>query len=261
MPDTSAVVGALRSLIVFGPDQAGAYRELAAGVSEQLGADVPTQMTKWLAEWATSPEAGLVILTGNAGTGKTAAAEHFCRLLGRRLPDTDEMTEVAGALVVKDASGIGTRQERATMFERAVMESSNRKILLCVNEGIIRDAAEDLATTIPAIQVGLNAALRDGAHTANGITVLNLNRQRLTGEAIWNRLIDYITREELWNGCDNCPAGENGDGCPMRTNAAALRQPHGRHVLRRLVQVCSGEMVPTIREVLSVIALRCGRRR
>ena len=61
VPDTSSVVGALRSLVVFGPDQAGAYRELASDVSEQLGADVPTQLTKWLVEWATSPEIGLVI--------------------------------------------------------------------------------------------------------------------------------------------------------------------------------------------------------
>ena len=140
------------------------------------------------------------------------------------------------------------------MIEGAIRESSDRKVLLCVNEGIMRDAAEDLATTAPEIRAGLDAALRDGAHTADRVTVVNLNRQRFTGEAIWNLLIDYVTQEKLWNGCDDCPAGEGGDGCPMRTNAAALQQPHARHVLRRLVQVCSGEMIPTIREVLSLIA-------
>ena len=254
MAETSAVVDALRSLVVFGPNQTGAYRELATGVSRQLGEDVPTRLMQWLSKWADSPEVGLVILTGNAGTGKTAATEHFCRARGHPLPDTDEMTEVAGALVVKDASGIGSRHDRGAMFTRALAERRNRKILLCVNEGVMRDAAEDLASTAPAIRVGLDTALRDGAHTEDGVTVLNLNRQRLTDEIIWGRLVDYITREDLWGGCHDCPAGENEDGCPMRTNASALRRPDARHVLRRLLQVCSGEMIPTIRETLSLIA-------
>lgn len=254
MADTSAVVDALRSLVVFGPNQTGAYRELATNVSGQLGEDVPTRLTQWLSGWADSSELGLVILTGNAGTGKTAATEHFCRALGHPLPDTDEMTEVAGALVVKDASGIGSRHERAAMFTRAMVERRKRKILLCVNEGILRDAAEDLDLTAPAIRVGLDEALRDGAHADDMVTVLNLNRQRLTDEVIWGRLVDYISREELWGGCHDCPAGKDEDGCPMRTNASALRRPHARLVLRRLLQVCSGEMTPTIRETLSLIA-------
>lgn len=254
MPDTASVVEALRSLVVFGPNQAGAYRELASGVSGQLGEDVPTRLMHWLAEWAESPDAGLVILTGNAGTGKTAATEHFCRLLGQTLPDTDEMTELAGAFVVKDASGIGSRQERAAMFERAMANRRDSKVLLCVNEGILRDAAEDLASTAPFISDGLNSALRDGAHTRDGITVLNLNRQRLTDKVLWDQLVDYVTREELWRGCEDCPGGEDDNVCPMRANASALRQPYARQVLRRLIQVCSGEMTPTIRELLSLIA-------
>ncbi len=254
MPDTATVVEALRSLVVFGPNQAGAYRELATGVSEQLGEDVPTRLMHWLAEWAESPDAGLVILTGNAGTGKTAATEHFCRALGQTLPDTDEMIELAQAYIVKDASGIGSRQERAAMFMRAMAERRDNKVLLCVNEGILRDAAEDLASTAPVIRIGLDAALRDGAHAYDGITVLNLNRQRLTDKIMWDQLVDYITQEELWRGCEDCPGGEDENVCPMRANASALRQPHTRHVLRRLLQVCSGEMTPTIRELLSLIA-------
>lgn len=254
MTDTATVVEALRSLVVFGPNQAGAYRELATGVSERLGEDVPTRLMRWLAEWGASPDAGLVVLTGNAGTGKTAAAEHFCRSLGQALPDTDEMTELAGAFVVKDASGIGSRQERAAMFKRAMAIRHDKKVLLCVNEGILRDAAEDLESTDPLIRAGLDAALRDGAHTHDGITVLNLNRQRLTDKIMWDRLVGYVTQEELWRGCEDCPGGEDDNLCPMRANASALRQPYARHVLRRLLQVCSGEMTPTIRELLSLIA-------
>ena len=145
MVDTSQVVDALRSLVVFGPDQAGAYRELFGPVAEQLGPDVPTKLHRWLEAWARSAGTGIVVLTGNAGTGKTAAAEHFCKEIGGDLPATDELTEVAGAMVAKDASGIHSREFRAEMFRSAFGERNSRKVLLCVNEGILRDAAEDLA--------------------------------------------------------------------------------------------------------------------
>ena len=254
MTNTPAVVHSLRSLVVFGPNQAGAYREFATGVLDNLGEDVSTRLIRWLTNWATTADTGLVILTGNAGTGKTAATEHFCRALGHPLPAVDHLTEVADAFIVKDASGIESRLKRAEMFKVALEARHQRKVLLCVNEGVLRDAAEDLVSTFPIIREGLDAALRDGAHVANGINVVNLNRQRLTNASLWHQLIDYICREELWNGCESCPAGDGSDGCPMKANASALRQPSTREVLRRLVQVCSGEMTPTIREMLSLLA-------
>lgn len=254
MTDSASVVDCLRSLVVFGPDQAGAYRELASNVLDTLGRDVPTKLMRWLGHWATTPDPGLVILTGNAGTGKTAATEHFCRMLGQSLPESDELTELDSALVVKDASGIESPQLRAEMFTIALEARHQRKILLCVNEGILRDAARDLETTFPEVGVGLDASLRDGAHIADGITVVNLNRQRLTSEALWEELLNYVSRDSLWSGCDACPGADDGDVCPMRANALALRQPGTRTVLRRLIQLCSGEMTPTIRELLSLLS-------
>jgi hypothetical protein len=69
------VVTALRKLSVFSADQAGAYREHFAQISAALGDDARTLLATYVSDWAAGGEPGVVILTGNAGTGKTAAAE------------------------------------------------------------------------------------------------------------------------------------------------------------------------------------------
>jgi hypothetical protein len=259
VPDTAEVVAAISSLVVFGPDQAGAYRELADSVMEQLGDDVSTRLNTWLHEWGMSPGAGLVILTGNAGTGKTAATQHFCRALGEDLPKSDEMSQIGSALVVKDASGIPSRAQRAAMFQRALRERATCKILVCANEGVLRDAAEDLVAESNELMNALDEVLRSGVCRTDAITIINVNRQRLTSEALWDPLLDYLVREELWLGCDSCPGGEDADGCPMRRNARALREPSVRAVLRQAIRLCSGEMTPTLREVLALLAYAiCG---
>ena len=94
-PDELPVVAALRALSVFSADQAGAYREHFAALAVALGDDVRTKLGAFLAGWAESGQPGTVVLTGNAGTGKTAAAEAYCRALGAPLPDDDALVEVA----------------------------------------------------------------------------------------------------------------------------------------------------------------------
>ncbi len=88
-----------------------------------------------------------------------------------------------------------------------------------------------------------------------------MNRQRLTAEALWDELVDYVSRIELWEGCEDCPGSEGerpgtapAVGCPMRSNAAALRRQDVRSALRLLLQTVSGETVTTIREVLALLA-------
>src|ERR1035438_5322154 len=92
-PDELPVVAALRTLSVFTADQAGAYREHFAAQAAVLGDDIETKLGMFLAHWARSGQPGAVVLTGNAGTGKTAAAEAYCRALGAPLPAQDALVE------------------------------------------------------------------------------------------------------------------------------------------------------------------------
>lgn len=262
-PDTRKVVDALRRLVIFGADQAAAYRELFAPVAEQLGSGIPTRLTEWTRHRASEGQPGVIVLTGNAGTGKTAVAEEFCRALGRPLPESDELVDVGDALLAKDVSGIPTRTGRAAAFRTVLDRSETTTSLVCANEGVLRDASDDLANTHPQLAVVQDEALRAGIGSLPFLTIINLNRQRLTAADLWDRLVDYVTRADLWAGCEGCPAssenGEQSPGCPMRANAEALRKPDTRAVLRLLVQTASGEAVPTMRETLAVLAYAiCG---
>lgn len=256
-PDTEAVVEAIRRLVVFVADQSGAYRELFGPVAAQLGWGVESRLATWLRNAALSP--GVVILTGNAGTGKTAATEAYCSGLGGELPETDELTEVGGAFVAKDVSGLKSRQARAALFTTVLALPADGRALLCANEGVLRDAAEDLGKAEPELGEALDESLRKGVSRRGRMTVVNVNRQRLTSNDLWDPLLDFLTDAELWSGCEGCPGDEPGIGCPMRANADALRKPNVRAALRLLVQIASGEMVPTVRELLSVLAYAiCG---
>ena len=248
--DELPVVAALRSLSVFNADQAGAYREHFAAAAAALGEDVGTKLGRFAGRWARSGEAGALILTGNAGTGKTAVAEAYCRALGAELPRSDGRFEVApGRWVVKDLSGLPDRSARADALRRALAEP-DAQCLVCANEGVLRDAVED--TGDEATGAVLDTALRQGAAAAGRVSVVNVNRQRPTGDLLWKQLLDYVTREEIWTGCSDCPFASG--GCPMRSNASQLRRGDVREQLRTLVRLGTGEAVPTLREVLAILS-------
>jgi hypothetical protein len=252
--DELPVVGALRTLCIFDADQEAAYREHFAAAAAVLGDDVPMRLAERAAEWARRGEAGLWILTGNAGTGKTAVAEGFCRECGGQLPDDDELREVApGRWAAKDLSGLADGAARAARVAKAIeLAGAGAQVLLCANEGILRDAAESLGEADAGLGALLDRALRDGAAEQDGTLIVNVNRQRPTAERLWGDLLDYLTREELWEqGCDGCPL--DGAGCPMRENARALRDPEVREGMRSLVRLGSGDAVPTLREVLAIL--------
>jgi len=245
------VVAALRALSVFSADQAGAYREHFAAFAAALGEDVETKLGRFLRGWAREGAPGTVVLTGNAGTGKTAAAEAYCRALGVPLPDRDVLLEVSpGRRVLKDLSGLPDPAARADAVRDALASLSAAQTLVCANEGVLRDAFADLEAA--GATAALEAALRRGATREGDLMVVNVNRQRPTSERLWNQLLDYVARGELWTGCADCPFDVG--GCPMRSNAEQLRRPVVREQLRTLFRLGTGEAVPTLREVLAILS-------
>jgi hypothetical protein len=252
-------VAALRRLSIFGPDQAGAYREHYADLAAVFGPDVESRLVQYLRRWGRSGEPGVCILTGNAGTGKTAAAQSFAEAVGGQPPPPgrDDLMEVArGRWVAKDLSGIGTAEERLRVMEMALGLRESDQVLVCANEGVLRDAVEALRLTDVAEL--LEEALRLGAARLAGVLIVNANRQRPTAPGFFEDIIGYVTRPELWGGCDGCPqrsaVGDSNPGCPFIDNAEALRKTHVQTALRRLVQLATGDAVPTLREVLAILA-------
>jgi hypothetical protein len=252
----NAVVGALNSLSIFGPHQAGAYREHAQSSIAVLGPGVATRAGEFIRAWGASEESGTVVLTGNAGTGKTALAEGWCGVVGGELPSADGLAEVAPSRwVVKDLSGVLPAQ-RAAVLELAsgiARSEIDGQLLLCANEGLFRAALADHEHAEFASL--LDDALLFGAAAGAPVlraTVMNMNRQRWTEPELWRALCDYLTGESLWEGCTGCAAEEV---CPILANARALQKPEPREAFRRLVQLASGSTVATLRELLSIFAL------
>jgi len=248
--DELKIVTALRSLSVFSAEQAGAYREHAARFAEAFEGDIGTKLAEFVTTWATSGDPGVVVLTGNAGTGKTAVAEMYCDAVGGRLPQEEGLVEVAPAhWVVKDLSGLPDRDARASLLNE-VLVRTDAQALVCANEGVLRDAIDDIEDLVAAGV--LEEALRHGAAEHELLTVVNVNRQRPTADELWGPLLDFVTRDHLWTGCLDCPF--ESAACPMRSNAEQLRRPDVREQLRNIVRLASGQAVPTLREVLAILS-------
>jgi hypothetical protein len=251
-------VAALNALQIYDPDQAAAYREHAAGARSVLGPDFPTRLSEWITEWARRGGPGSVILTGNAGTGKTAAAEAYCQVVGRELPlEAAEVELAPGRLLVKDLSDFGDVNERAGILEHAwdiAVGDHDRMTLVAANEGMLRGTLARIdrpfAQQMTAV---LDSAMEKGAAGDRALCIVNVNRQRPTANRLWNEIVRYMVAEEKWSVCVDreCPAR---DVCPMRLNAAAWRRAEVAEAARSLTRLASGSAVPTLREVLSLLS-------
>jgi hypothetical protein len=257
-PVVNPTVAALNALQIYDPDQAAAYREHAKGVQAALGADFPTRLAHWIAEWAAAGGPGAVILTGNAGTGKTAAAEAYCSASGCELPLQAEEVELSpNRFLVKDLSDFGSLERRGEILEHAWeigTGSDDSMTLVAANEGMLRGTLRRIQRTFAQEMLDvLDRAMEEGAAVEDGLCIVNVNRQRPTSKKLWSAIVDYMANEEKWSVCieQECPAR---DVCPMRLNAAAWRKPEVSEAGRSLIRLASGAAVPTLREVLSLLS-------
>lgn len=249
----NAVVDALNSFSIFGAHQAGAYREHAQKAVDELGEGFETRVQQYVAAWGASGKTGALVLTGNAGTGKTAIAESWSRAVGGELPEDDALELIADSRwAVKDFSGVlpRARPDVLELMGRLEAGDASGQLLLCANEGLLRTSlAAEHVEFLPILDEALS---RGSAVSASGrVLILNMNRQRWTEPALWDRLVDYLVREDLWTECGSC---SHHGACPIAANAAALRGAAPREALRRLVQLASGSTVATLRELLAILS-------
>jgi len=245
-------VKALNSLSVLDAHQGAAYREHSTAARNVLGDDISTKAMSLVADWSSGRTEGVLILTGNAGTGKTALAEIFCATTGVEAPKKDGLVEFRNGevIVCKDLSGVGPRRRNAVIQRAVAIASGSRGLmLLCANEGVLRPLTEDEPALAKAVDDALVGVL--GRDDDGRTLVVNMNRQRWTGEIVWSRLLEYVAAQGNWAACEGCPAFEH---CPMRRNAESLRINHIREVLRQVVRLAASEEVAPLREVLSILA-------
>ncbi len=262
-------------------DKLAAYLPLDADTSqlfqeyvEPTSEVISTVAFDYLREVIGRPASRLVVLTGDAGHGKT----HLCfRLLVDQGVDEKTAQEmilnqadgsadhgtVGGGKVlrlIKDLSDF-TAEDAAALLDSA-LAAEGRVTVVCANEGRLRRAIQERVTTLGVLRETLEDGTRLGKITNDHVSyVINLNFQSVAangGSGIAKQLLkSWVQDQRRWRACSSCDAR---DVCPIyenhRTLGSASESEDRRHRfvgLLRLVERCA--TVVTIRELFIVTSL------
>lgn len=191
---------------------------------------IPTRLEKKLLDAFQSASPPTVILTGNAGDGKT----YLCRkIVGafRRLPltvwpshDTIHQFEFSDLLltVVKDLSelSIATAGTVLTQLSATLAGQTGAPYLIAANEGRLRAVLEEHGLNDLAQQI--DHQLRYGPDLTPNAKLLVIDLNRVATSQYIGPVLEWMTADVAWSGCGGCPVQNT---CPMADNAERLRQP------------------------------------
>jgi hypothetical protein len=202
-----------------------------------------------------------IILTGNAGDGKT----YLCRQIVstftgqtvtewtdhldwsivhnglelRVVKDLSEMTEEASARILRDVAANWRSEQSRTVF------------LIAANEGRLRAVLQQERLVVEELFQEIDRQLREGpALNHERLVVLNLNH--VTTFAYVPATLKWLTDPGHWDACTGCIAQH---ACPIRFNASHLANAHVVVRLQRLYQILEHLGVHvTIRDMLIHLA-------
>ena len=261
MSETNPFVTYLNRYTTASPDHEAAFDEFIGQTPPPGGAPLrlETRTEAFVRDCFARPRPPSVILTGNAGDGKT----YLCRQIVaaftgqavvdwsnrldwpidrdgitlRVVKDFSEMTEEAGARILSDLDTGWQAENSRTVFLIAANEGRLRAVLQ-------RERLEDLYREI-------DRQLREGPDLSNDrLIVLNLNQ--VTTSTYVPPALAWLTDPARWEACAACPAREF---CPILFNARRQAEPSIARRVQRLYQVLEHLGVHvTIRDMLIHLA-------
>jgi hypothetical protein len=265
------------------PDHEAAFDEFIAQAPPPAGGPLrlATKVESFLAECFRRPDPPSVILTGNAGDGKT----YLCRQVGaafadRPIDDWDALAEKPlerGGVrlhVVKDLSELGEAQGlevlrslgaslsgansqepsllgRLQGFAAGLVGSAPReRYLIAANEGRLRYLlGQD--QSVGALHEQVDAQLRNGPEANSGQLIV-INLTEVTTSTFVPETLRWMTADEHWADCAACPARER---CPLLHNATRLRDPQIAGRVQLLYQLLEHlDIHVTVRDMLIHLA-------
>jgi hypothetical protein len=277
----------LNRYLPFSPSHDQIYEEYQKSADSM---DLDTVALRYV-ENAVTAGAGIILLTGDAGHGKT----HLCRRLIQSALGYDQseartiintLCDGSAALGHRDDSEGAPRLRIHKDFSESPLPIAAKwieqiapvpgeTIVICANEGRLRAVLEcdEAGARCAELLKALSATLREGLASENGqIHIVNLNHQSVTGKGIGER---SLTLEALsgwtsgtrWRTCTECASK---DYCPIVKNRAMLAartesdQVSSAQRIELLLSTLERlGVVITIRELLMTIAylltggLRC----
>lgn len=202
----------------------------------------------------------LVILTGDAGDGKTAACVDFALQAGVERP-LRPVDAAGGWQIIKDASE--NPEEELVAALTVARAGGGARLLVAINEGRLRrlrttPALADVWTTViePALSAWIDATVAgqlDAAMRVHRIGVVNF-RHRMHVRTVAPSLFATWTPPAYWEEgpCAACPARER---CPILANIRSLRSPAAGERIADVVTMAhfSGQRLP-FRRLQGVLA-------
>ena len=223
----------------------------------------------------------LIIITGNAGDGKTAFLEHLMAEAAGRggqrgapRANGDDITLPDGHLLRTNNDGSQDEGDRANNevleeffapFANGATASHNETRLIAINEGRLIDFLTEHGKQFMALTETVRDGLT-GKAPGGDIAVVNLNQRSLvaaTGDAgepgppVFDRVLAELTSERRWAACESCDLVRT---CYAPHNARTFAHPSaGPKITARLRELyrivhLRGQLHVTLRDLRSALA-------
>jgi serine/threonine protein kinase len=245
---------------------------------------VPTLLDKGLMPDVIAGKFKLVVITGNAGDGKTAflqqletqAGEHAQLISSEPLPNGRRFRTVQRTFLTnydgsQDEEACGNDEVLREFFapfrgnDPAVWPDGETR-LVAINEGRLVDFLQTERATFPELLRIVEEGLLSG-RDAHGVAVVNLNLRSVVahrdnaldgeGDSILERQMRIFTHPKFWSACQGCDLK---DRCYALHNAQTFQdRTAGPQVLERLKSLYTlthlrGRLHITLRDLRSALA-------
>lgn len=239
---------------------------------------VPTYLDEKLKPALLKGDYRLVIISGNAGDGKTAFIQQF-----------ETFAESKGAQIQRGGNGAVFQlkghtfqsnydgsQDEGDERNDAVLQKffapfsgedklnwvENQTRLIAINEGRLVDFFLEHGDKFPLLANQIRQGLA-GGNPEDGVAVINLNLRAVVAEpekgqpSILDRLITRMTQREYWQACETCDLKNK---CYAHHNARTFQDPvAGPKVIERLKMLYTvthlrGRLHITMRDLRSALA-------
>lgn len=276
-PNVNPFVHHLQSLYSQSPVSNAGTRAGARGEDQEFDTYVSTALDDNLIPDVLDGMYRLVIITGNAGDGKTAFLERLVAAAAERGGQREEPrangTDIrlpGGRLLRTNNDGSQDEGERANdevlteffgPFADGAAPDANETRLIAINEGRLVDfltaSGGQFAALRGIVERGLAGNLPVGK-----IAVVNLNQRSLVASdgisaPVFDRVLAELTHERFWAACESCDLVQS---CYAPHNARTFAHPSvGPKITRRLRDLYRlahfrGQLHITLRDLRSALA-------
>ena len=223
-------------LKLYQPFDAAFSQLFAEYVDTKSSDQLRTRALDYSLRAVTDPSCRLLVLTGDAGHGKTHLCGQLLQAIDPGIEDVrrslDMATDGSSALasvgagralhLIKDLSELDQDIAAERLVEAA--NASDRTTIVCANEGRLREVVSRRRADLGGLFRALELVLERGQTTSDGeVRIVNLNYQSVAGNEerslVRQALRNWVQDGRKWSRCDRCDVR---DRCPILENRNLL---------------------------------------